>query len=173
MVSYSSKSNLVNTLAQLYYRDPDIERVVSTAGLDLSMIAWDERPINTWRSVLAVSEDQGQVDALLSTIHQEKGGNDALRSAIEMYRQTGTIMQPSDQPQSGASVRHLKTRLGELQRRSETLTKRIAALDTDIGRALLSLDRQVLEERRSDLESEREQIEKEIGAIERRLTSDV
>ena len=165
--------NLRNLLAQQYYRNPDIERVLSTAGFDLSMIAWDERPVNTWLSVLSVAKDQGKIEPLFVAILQEKSGNDNLRSAIETYRQTATTVQTPDRPESSASVRHLKTRLGELQRRSETLTKRIAALDTDIGRALQSLDRQVLEERRHDLETERDQIETEIEEIERRLAPHV
>lgn len=82
----STQPDLRNLLAQQYYRDPDIERVLSTAGLDLSMIAWDERPVNTWFSALAVARDQGKLNALFAVILDEKGGNDTLRSAIDSYR---------------------------------------------------------------------------------------
>ena len=70
-------------------------------------------------------------------------------------------------------MRLLKTKLGELQRRSDTLTKRIAALDTDIDRALDSMTHQVLEERRNDLATERDQVASEIEEIERRLAPQV
>ena len=169
MTQDSAKTELISVLAQLYYRDPDIERVVSTAGLPLSLIAWDDRPINTWRSVLTVAEDRGKVEALLDVVRQEKVANEPLRAAIEAYRRTETPPAPPNPPESSASVRLLKTKLGELQRRSDTLTKRIAAVDTDIGRALDGMTHQVLEERRNDLATERDQVASEIEEIERRL----
>lgn len=173
MTQSSPKTELIGVLAQLYYRGPDIERVVSTAGLDLSLIAWDDRPINTWRSVLTVAEDKGKVDVLLDIVRQEKVANEPLRAAIEAYRRTDTSLAASNPPESSASVRLLKTKLGELQRRSDTLTKRIAAVDTDIDRALDSMQRQVLEERRNDLATERDQVASEIEEIERRLAPKV
>lgn len=172
----SPKTHLTRVLAQLYYRDPDIERIVSTTGLDLSMIAWDERPVNTWRSVLEVGEGQGRVESLFAVVSQEKGSNESLSGAIATYRQSKRPP-PSPAPtpptplEPSASVRHLKTRLSELQRRFDTLTKRIAALDTDIGRALQSLDKQVLEERRADLVLERDQTTAEMENIERQLAN--
>ncbi len=174
MMAESSNPNLNSVLARLYYRDPDIERVISTAGLDPSMIAWDERPVNTWRSVLEVAEDQGRVESLFATVSQEKGGNENLSQAIAAYRQsvkpsTPSAPIPSTPRETSASVRHLKTRLDELQRRFDILTRRIAALDTDIGRSLQSLDKQVLEERRAELALERDQITAEMDSIEQKL----
>ena len=169
MTQDSSKTDLISALAQLYYRVPDIERVVFTAGLDLSMIAWDDKPINTWRSVLTVAEDKSKVEVLFEVVRQEKVANEPLRAAVEAYRRTDRFPAPSSPPESSASVRHLKTKRGELQRHSDTLTKRIAALDTDIGRALDSMQRQVLEERRNDLATERDQVESEIEETERQL----
>ena len=90
MTQGSPKTELISILAQLYYRVPDIERVVFTAGLDLSLIAWDDRPINTWRSVLTVAEDRGKVDVLLDIVRQEKVANETFRAAIEAYRRTET-----------------------------------------------------------------------------------
>lgn len=174
MMAESLNPNLNSVLARLYYRDPDIERVISTAGLDPSMIAWDERPVNTWRSILEVVEDQGRVESLLEAVNQEKGNNKTLIQAIAAYRQTQKPL-PSQAPtsptprQTSASVRHLRTQLNELQRRFDILTKRIAALDTDIGRALQSLDKQVLEERRAELALERDQITAEMDSIEQKL----
>jgi hypothetical protein len=174
MTSDPPRTRMIRVLAQLYYRNPDIERVVSTAGLDPSLIAWDERPVNTWRSVLTVAEDQGRVEGLCDAVRQEKAGNDSLHDAIEAYLQSektssSPTLHPPTLPEASASERHLRTRLGELQRRYDTLTRRIAALDTDIGRALQSLDKQVLEERKSDLVLERDQVAEEMESIAKQL----
>jgi hypothetical protein len=50
-----------------------------------------------------------------------------------------------------AAEHNLTTQLGELHRRYDTLTKRIAAIDTDIGRELDSEHKLILQERRSAL----------------------
>ena len=67
--------------------------------------------------------------------------------------QSGT---PSRQPPSGdAAKRHLRQQLVELQGRYETLSNRIAALDTDLGRTLDSEHKLTLQERRQELVAER------------------
>ncbi|QLQ08085.1 MAG: hypothetical protein HZY76_20195 [Anaerolineae bacterium] len=58
----------------------------------------------------------------------------------------------------------------ELQNRYETLSKRIAALDTDIGRELDSERKLVLQERRSDLAAERDQVMAELAEVEMKLS---
>jgi hypothetical protein len=68
-----------------------------------------------------------------------------------------------------ASEHHLRTQRGELLARYDTLTKRIAALDTDIGRELDSERQLVLRERRADLVAERDQIATDIARIEQQL----
>lgn len=70
-----------------------------------------------------------------------------------------------------ASERHLKNQYDELLARYDILTRRIAALDTDIGRELDSERRLVLKERRADLVAERDQILDEMTAIELRRGS--
>lgn len=71
---------------------------------------------------------------------------------------------------SGPSAqRHLQQQLVELQSRYETLSKRIAALDKDLGRTLDGEHRLVLEERRQELVTERDQVTEEMVQIERRL----
>ncbi|MFZ1465395.1 MAG: hypothetical protein WAV60_15200, partial [Anaerolineae bacterium] len=73
-------------------------------------------------------------------------------------------------PASGSiAQRHPPQQLAEWQRRYETLSKRIAALDTDLGRTLDSETKFVLEERRQELVEEREQAAEEIAQIEERL----
>ena len=71
---------------------------------------------------------------------------------------------------TSASEQHLRTLRGELLRRYDTLTKRIDALDTDIGRELDSERELVLQERRADLAAERDQVLEELTEIERRLS---
>ncbi len=64
-----------------------------------------------------------------------------------------------------ASDHHLRTQQAELQRRYDTLTRRIAALDTDIGRELDSERKLVLTERRAELAAEREQVAQDLERI--------
>lgn len=66
---------------------------------------------------------------------------------------------------------HLKTQLAELQRQYDTLTKRIAAVVTDIGRELDSERKLVLETRRADLVAERDQIAADMAQIEQQLAT--
>ncbi len=66
---------------------------------------------------------------------------------------------------------HLQTQAGELHRRYDTLTKRIAALDTDIGRELDSERKLVLQERRDDLVAARSRDMDELTEVELRLSS--
>ena len=73
-------------------------------------------------------------------------------------------------PSSDATTRHLRQQLTELQGRYEALSKRIAALDTDIGRELDSERRLVLQERRSDLAAERDQVIAELTEVEMKLS---
>ena len=70
---------------------------------------------------------------------------------------------------TSATEKHLRTQLDELQRRYETITDRIAALDTDIGRELDSERKLVLQDRRRDLIAERNQIAADIERIEQQL----
>lgn len=56
-----------------------------------------------------------------------------------------------------ASLR-LQNQRAELQRRYDTLTKRIAALDTDIGREMDSERKWSLQERRDELATERNEV---------------
>ncbi len=72
---------------------------------------------------------------------------------------------------TSVNMQHLKTQQGELRRRYDTLTKRITALDTDIGRELDSERKLVLQERRAELAAERDQITDGISRIELQLDS--
>jgi hypothetical protein len=64
----------------------------------------------------------------------------------------------------------LETELAELETSFRTLTRRIAALDTDISRTLDSMSKQILEERRADLVTQRQHAAERMGEIERLLS---
>jgi hypothetical protein len=64
---------------------------------------------------------------------------------------------------------HLRTQYQELQRRYTTLTNRVKALDTDIGRELDSERKLTLEDRLLALAGEREQVATDLARIEREL----
>jgi len=91
--------------------------------------------------------------ALGDTIAGRQGGVDPLPK-------------PSPMIPSAAAVRHMRTQLDELQRRFDVLTRRITALDTDIGRELDSERRLALEARRADLALERDAVTGEMTRLE-------
>lgn len=72
-------------------------------------------------------------------------------------------------PSSASQMIDLETQYRELERQYQTLTDRIAALDTDIGRELDSERKLVLKERRADLAAERDQVLARLKEIERQL----
>jgi len=75
----------------------------------------------------------------------------------------------SSHPGDSAATRHLRQQLTELQGRYETLSKRIAALDKDLGRALDSETKLVLQERRQELVEERDRSAADMARIEQQL----
>lgn len=84
------------------------------------------------------------------------GGGISLGQIAAQSRQT---------PADNAARRHLQQQAVELQGRYETLSKRIAALDTDIGRELDSERRWALQQRRQGLAEEREQVATALSAV--------
>lgn len=66
---------------------------------------------------------------------------------------------------------HLLQQKMELKAKYDTLSRRIAALDTDLGRALDSLSRQILEEQRKEFAAQREEIAAQMTRIEEQLGS--
>lgn len=64
---------------------------------------------------------------------------------------------------------HFEAQLAELEKRRATLTRRIDALDTDIGRELDSERKLMLQERRQNLVNERQQVVDQLEAVEHQL----
>lgn len=78
---------------------------------------------------------------------------------------------PAPQALTSSARQRLEAELARLQTQHDTWTRRIAALDTDIGRALGSLEKQVLEERRDEVVTEREMVAGQMQEIEARLNT--
>ncbi len=70
---------------------------------------------------------------------------------------------------SPSQRRLLETQLTEFEKRHATLTKRIDALNTDIGRELDSERKLALQERRQELVDERQQVSEQLAIIEKQL----
>lgn len=88
-VSQPGPPYLRNVLARLYHRRPDIERIVGEAGLEVGRIAWDDRPINTWQSILGEARGKGRMEELIAVVSREAPGPEELRQAIQVYHDTG------------------------------------------------------------------------------------
>ncbi|HUQ02620.1 MAG TPA: serine protease [Kofleriaceae bacterium] len=60
-------AQLADMLADLYYRDADIQRIVVASGLKPAYIEWDARPVNTWTSVVREATNRGVLERVLDT----------------------------------------------------------------------------------------------------------
>jgi hypothetical protein len=80
-MDYRTRANLRDLLARLYYRDPDIEHVVTTVGLEPAFIEWHDRPVNTWRSVLNEAENHGKLMDVIGLARKEKPNVQSLEMA--------------------------------------------------------------------------------------------
>jgi hypothetical protein len=78
---------------------------------------------------------------------------------------------PTQKTPTPSERERLQAELARLQSQYDTWTRRIAAIDTDIGRALGSLEKQVLEERREEVVAEREKVADQMEEIEARLNT--
>ena len=85
-------------------------------------------------------------------------------------QQEGTHAPRSSTSLNPLEQHHLQLRLAERQNRYGVLTKRIAAMDWDIGLEIDSERKLVLNERRSDLATQRNLEVDELEKIERRLS---
>lgn len=80
-------ANLRKILGELYPDESSARRVVSDAGLSMPRIAFSSQASNNWYAILSEAEKSGQVNALLSVVLAEYGGNLALQAAAEAYRE--------------------------------------------------------------------------------------
>lgn len=71
-MDYRTLANLRDLLARLYYREADIDRIITTVGLDPSYVAFDLRAVNTWRSILEQAEGFGKTLDVIALARKEK-----------------------------------------------------------------------------------------------------
>lgn len=173
MTSHLHPTSLRDALATLYPRDADARRVARDAGLTEALIPFDPTAVNTWSAILTEAQKHDQIENVLAIALKEYPNNAPLRQAVADYRNSLAVpAAPSVSPPS-VSRRHLETQRNELQRRYTMLTKRITALDTDIGRELDAERKLVLDERRASLVAERKITTRDLEQTERQLQSGV
>lgn len=132
---------------------------------DSTVVTGDRNVLQQGKYNINIGNAQGVVIGDGAQVTQAFGGGQPASPG-----QSGT---PGRQPPSGdARRRHLRQQLVELQGRHEMLSKRIAALDTDLGRALDSEHKLTLKERRQELVAEREQVAAEMARAELRLSAE-
>ena len=125
--------------------------------------------------LLASDADAAPARSQTSTSYQATlTGSGAIAQGDGAQAASGSSIVTGDRgdegPASGSiAQRHPQQQLAEWQRRYETLSKRIAALDRDLGRTLDSETKVVLEERRQELVAAREQAAEGIAQIEKML----
>ena len=80
---------LRDVLADRYHRRSDVERIVRGAGLEVAWIAWDERPINTWQSILDEAESRRLMEASSASRCKRHLSSNELQQAIQVFRESG------------------------------------------------------------------------------------
>ena len=86
-MSYSEPLSLRSILVRLFFRRPDTETMVLDLGLDPGQIAWDERPVNTWRSILLEVDRLGRIDDLVRMAGQRYPKDEQLAHFIAQYHE--------------------------------------------------------------------------------------
>jgi hypothetical protein len=115
-MDYRTRANLRDLLARLYYRDPDIERIIDTVGLNPSTIAWDSRPVNTWQSVLQEAEFHGKLLDVIGLARQEKPNVQSLALAEQ------DILLTVETPLLQDAAWHGPTAMGDVEKVIGTLS---------------------------------------------------
>ncbi|MEZ4865498.1 MAG: effector-associated domain EAD1-containing protein [Caldilineaceae bacterium] len=78
---------LRKVLVELYPDEASMRRVVSDAGIDVSLISFDSKAVNNWHSILREAQLVHKVNVLLSVVEEEYPTNEALRQVCAAYRQ--------------------------------------------------------------------------------------
>jgi hypothetical protein len=97
---------LESALAELYSDRASIERIATDAGLDLSLIAWAPRPLDTWHSVVSQARQQARLLALVAVPLREYPYHVGLHAAVQ-----------AEIPAVTAPVAEIPVRVGRLEQR--------------------------------------------------------
>jgi hypothetical protein len=123
----------------------------------------------TWVDFRGSLDDAEALRRLVAGIHGVVPGPGA--SAGITVAALLSVNAPAQKTLTPSERGRLEAELARLQTQYDTWTRRIAALDTDIGRALSSLEKQVLEERRGEVGAEREKVAGQMQEIEAQLNA--
>lgn len=77
----SPSAQLADMLADLFFRDADIQRLVQAAEMKPSRIEWDARPVNTWTSVIREATFGQKVDRIVDLALSEYPDDPGLLAA--------------------------------------------------------------------------------------------
>ncbi|MEM7126047.1 MAG: transporter substrate-binding domain-containing protein [Chloroflexota bacterium] len=81
----NNTAKLRRVLAKLYKDQSSIERIAHDAGIDLSRINLNSKPIVNWHSVLTEAELTNRVYELIEVVEQEYGENSDFQNALALY----------------------------------------------------------------------------------------
>jgi hypothetical protein len=150
---------LRQTIADTFNTE-ELKTLCSDLGLDYDNLGGDGKEAKA-RELIAYLNRRGELARLVAYCTNAR--------PTYPWPQDEAGVAPAPGGRSDATSRHLQQQLTELQGRYETLSKRIAALDKDLSRALDSEAKLVLEERRQELVTERARVTDDMTRIERLL----
>ncbi|MFZ4656199.1 MAG: effector-associated domain EAD1-containing protein [Caldilineaceae bacterium] len=78
-------TKLRTVLAMLYSDETSARRIAIQAGLNETMIKWNDQPTNNWQAVLTEAQNQSKVAALAAVALEEYGDNASLRAAAAPF----------------------------------------------------------------------------------------
>ncbi len=123
----------------------------------------------TWVDFRNGLDDANAFNRLLAGIRGVAPGPDLVVPSAPSQPAGSSSTAPSAGVLTTNQRKRLEDELVRLQTQFDTYSRRLAALDTDIGRALGSLEKQVLQERRAEVEAERQQVTEQMQRIEEQL----
>ena len=91
-------NSLRDVLADLYQTEEDARQVVVAAGLDSQRIAFSNKAVNTWTSILTYAHNNDQVDAVLRTARGHFSRNARLAAAEQEWLASRSRQPPGGMP---------------------------------------------------------------------------
>ncbi len=79
-------AQLAKVLAGLYADRASTERLARSAGLDITLLAFDARALNTWSAIVQEAQFQDRLETLLGLVSGEYPNYGPLGAAVQAYR---------------------------------------------------------------------------------------